>query len=113
MFKDYTKVIKEQLLSTGGVTFHNGAIARYDYGYQVALDTTVEVVYERDEIDVMIDVVYKTFPDAGIWFDGENYIVDVVTVHISDRQDAMLIATRNNQRYIYDWENDIEIKVVR
>ena len=113
MFKDYTKIIKEQLLSTGGVTFHGGAIARYEDAYQVALDTTVEVVYEPHEIDLMIDKVWTTFPDAGIWFDGDNYVVDIITVHISDRQDAMLVATRNNQRYIYDWSNDIEIKVVR
>lgn len=105
------EVVKPRLLSTGGVTFHYWEHKTYEEGFQVALYQPFVIMYGKSEVDKMLTEVWDKYPDAGIWFDGEDYVVDAVTVHISDFDDAMRVASHNGQHYIYNWQYKEEVKV--
>lgn len=101
----------QELKERGGVTLHYGEEAVYDSGYQVAIDSahggqeTCIPADSEEQYNQLFDSI-KEFPSCGIWFDKDNneIVVDELTIHISDKITAILLAQENNQDSIFDWE---------
>lgn len=95
------------LLNQGGATFRNGLPVTYESGYQVAiLYNTVEYGNTPEEHQALYEALYN-LPDGGIWLNPDTNMieVDLLTVHISSKQDALNLARHFNQKTIYDWKN--------
>ena len=93
------------LISEGGATFRNGSPVIHHDGYQVSvLYGTVEYDNTPDEHQALYEALYN-LPDGGIWLnpDTNKIEVDLLTVHISSKQDALNLAKHFKQKAIFDW----------
>ena len=93
------------LILEGGATFRNGAPVIHHSGYQVAiLYDAVEYGNTPEEHQALYEALYN-LPDGGIWLNPDTNMieVDLLTVHISSKQDALNLAKHFNQKAIFDW----------
>ena len=94
------------LITSGGATFKNGAPIIYKSGYQVAiLYDTIE--YDDDEdLELLLSAINnRNLQDGGIWYNTatRKIEVDLLTVHIDNKMDALNLAQHFNQKAIFEW----------
>lgn len=93
------------LISEGGATFKDGSPVIHHSGYQVAiLYDAVEYGNTPEEHQALYEALYN-LPDGGIWLNPDTNMieVDLLTVHISNKMDALNLAKKFNQKAIFDW----------
>jgi len=95
------------LIKQGGVTFKDGEPVIHHSGYQVAVLYGASVYENTDEEHeaLLVAINDDIIPDGGIWLNPETNMieVDLLTVHISNMQDAINLARKFNQKSIFDW----------
>ena len=95
------------LINQGGATFRNGAPVIHHDGYQVAiLYHASEYGNTDEEHEALLNAINDgNLPDGGIWLNPDTNMieVDLLTVHISDKHDALNLARHFKQKAIFDW----------
>lgn len=95
------------LISEGGATFRNSEPVIHHSGYQVAiLYHGTEYDNTPEEHQALLEAINDgNLPDGGIWYNPETdkIEVDLLTVHISNKMDALNLARHFNQKAIFDW----------
>lgn len=105
------------LLNEGGATFKDGAVVRYDRGFQVSI-LFQTVYYDNNYYDrerLLEAINDNKLPDGGIWFNKKtNKIeVDLLTVNISDFDYAIRLAKHFEQKAIYNWYHGVSIDIIQ
>lgn len=97
----------KNIISEGGATFKEGVPVIHHSGYQVAVLYGASVYENTNEEHeaLLVAINDGIIPDGGIWLNPDTNMieVDLLTVHISDRQDAINLAKHFNQKAIFDW----------
>lgn len=95
------------LINQGGATLKDNEAVIYTSGYQVAILYGATVYDNTDEEhEALLDAINDgTLPDGGIWLNPDTNMleIDLLTVHISDKQDALNLARHFKQKAIFDW----------
>ena len=95
------------LISEGGATLKNGKPVIHHSGYQVAILYGATVYDNTDEEHeaLLVAINDGIIPDGGIWLNPDTNMieVDLLTVHISDKHDALNLARHFKQKAIFDW----------
>lgn len=108
-----------QAIQQGGMTLTiaNGEPVEVQLmkGYQVALDNNiVESIHHDEAIHELWDQLESNTLknlETGIWVDAfDNLFIEPSTT-VYNYDEAMALAIKNNQQYIWDWENLTQIEV--
>lgn len=102
------------LISEGGATFKDGAPVIHHSGYQVAILYKTTLYDNTDEEhEALLNAINDgLIADGGIWVNDVNIIeVDLLTVHISNKQDAINLARHFKQKAIFDWSTFDSINI--
>jgi len=91
----------------GGTTFKDGFRVEHYSGYQVGiLYDTIEYEYNDEGLEsLLVAIKDGALQDGGIWYNLNTKMIDVdlLTVQVSNKMDALNLAKHFNQKAIFDW----------
>ena len=101
----------QYLKENKGGTIKEGKIMNYNKGFQVATRDTEELEFSSlGGLLLYLDACeIDTF---GAWYDTGAWWLDLSSVHIKDKNQALELARRENQKAIFDWKTKKSIYIV-
>ena len=86
-----------------GGTIKNGEIMEYQDGYQVATRETEELEFQSlGGLLLYLDAC--ELDSFGAWYDAGAWWLDLSSVHIKSKKEALELAKQENQKAIYSWK---------